>query len=114
MADAKAPRDFFISFNSADFSGHSRHQDNHHVQGVLGCFDISIPGHEANSAGSFELATQLVGVVAGHEGTELNRINHTALALILPPNHGLVPFKHCIFRFQGLEYRLRLSRCPRR
>jgi len=49
----------------------------------------SIPLDEAVAAGILELTAELVGLIS-REWTRLRRIEHAALALVLPANHQLI------------------------
>src|SRR6202163_4319731 len=69
----------------------------------------SIPRGEAGPARSLELFAQLLSVVLRGERTDLDRVKHATLALVLASNHRLAVFERGIFRFQGLEGRLRFG-----
>jgi len=70
---------------------------------------ISILRRKAASARRFDTCAQLFGGLLRLEGTDLDGIEHAALALVLAPNRRFAPFQHGIFRLQRPECRLRLG-----
>src|SRR6267143_5067249 len=69
---------------------------------------ISIPGHEANSARSFELFAQLVRIALHVERPNLRGIEDAPFALILAANQRLAATQHRIFRLHRAKRRLGL------
>src|SRR5467141_1688002 len=69
---------------------------------------ISIPGHEANSARSFELFAQLVRIALHDERANLRGVEDAPFALILAANQRLAATQHRISRLHRAKRRLGL------